>query len=64
LLHEIVRASGQQILIDPDARPTTKMVYTNGVTLWMLILQRLGGGQTLKEVVSGLDPRSPFVAGQ
>jgi len=52
LLHEIVQASGQPILIDPDARPTTKMVYTHGVTLWMLILQRLGGGQTLKEVIS------------
>ena len=52
LLHEIVQASGQPILIDPDARPTTKMVYTNGVTLWMLILQRLGGGKTLKEVIS------------
>jgi hypothetical protein len=28
------------------------MVYTNGVTLWMLILQRLGGGTSLSEVVS------------
>jgi hypothetical protein len=28
------------------------MIYTNGVTLWMLILQRLGGGKTLNEVVS------------
>jgi hypothetical protein len=52
LLHKIVQTSGQQILVDPDARPTTKMVYTNGVTLWMLILQRLGGGKTLEEVVS------------
>ena len=52
LLHEIVRTSGQPIVVDPDARPTTKMVYTNGVTLWMLILQRLGGGKTLKEVIS------------
>ena len=52
LLHDIVQTSGQEILIDPDPRPSTKMVYTNGVTLWMLILQRLGGGQTLKEVIS------------
>ena len=52
LLHEIVQASGEQGLFDPDVRPTTKMVYTHGVTLWMLILQRLGGGQTLSEVVS------------
>lgn len=52
LLHKIVQTSGEPILLDPDARPTTKMVYTNGVTLWMLILQRLGGGKTLKEVIS------------
>ena len=52
LLDEIVLTSGQQSLIDPDQRPSTKMVYTNGVTLWMLILQRLGGGKTLSEVVS------------
>jgi len=52
LLHQIVQASGQPIRIDPEARPTTKMVYTNGLTLWMLILQRLGGGKTLKEVIS------------
>jgi hypothetical protein len=30
------------------------MVYTNGVTLWLLILQRLGGGMTLEEAVSHL----------
>jgi len=42
LLHDIVQSSGQQILVDPDARPSTRMVYTHGVTLWMLILQRLG----------------------
>jgi len=52
LLHEIVQTSGQQVLIDPDARPSTRMIYTHGVTLWMLILQRLGGGKTLEEVVS------------
>ena len=36
LFHEIVRASGQPIRIDPDARPATKMVYTHGVTLYYL----------------------------
>ena len=40
LLHEIVPISGQQVLVDPDARPSTRMIYTNGVTLWMLILVR------------------------
>ena len=39
-------------LLDPDERETTKQVYTNAVTLWMLILQRLGGGKSLTEVVS------------
>ena len=28
------------------------MVYTNSVTLWMLILQRLGKGQSLSEIVT------------
>lgn len=52
LLRSIMNALEQQELLDPDERPTTKMVYTNGVTLWMLILQRLGGGKSLTEVVS------------
>jgi len=52
LLHEIVRASGQQISIDPDARPTTKMVYTNGVTLWIVDPASAGRRQALKEVIS------------
>lgn len=26
-------------------RPTSKMVYTHGLTMWMLMLQRLGGGK-------------------
>lgn len=52
LLRTMIGAPGQQKLLDPDDRPTTKMVYTNGVTLWMLILQRLGGGKSLSEVVS------------
>ena len=52
LLRTMIGASGQQKFLDPDNRPTTKMVYTNGVTLWLLILQRLGGGKSLSEVVS------------
>jgi len=43
-----------QHLIDPDQRTTTKMVYTHGVVLWMLVLQRLGGGLSLNAVVSHL----------
>ncbi len=48
----------QQILPkdEPDwiqpSGPAT--VYTTMVTLWMLILQRLGGGKTLNEVVKDM----------
>lgn len=52
LLRSIMGAPEQQQLLNPDARPVNSMVYTHGVTLWMLILQRLGGGKTLNEVVS------------
>ena len=52
LLGSLIEAPAQQKLLDPDLRETSKMVYTNGVTLWMLILQRLGGGKSLTEVVS------------
>ena len=51
LLSALIKAPEQQELLDPDQRETTKMVYTNAVTLWMLILQRLGGGTSLSEVV-------------
>ena len=52
LLTLMINAPEQRDLLDPDERMTTKMVYTHGVTLWMLILQRLGGGMALSEVVS------------
>jgi hypothetical protein len=52
LLTSMIKAPEQRDLLDPDARTTTKMVYTHGVTLWMLVLQRLGGGLSLSEVVS------------
>ena len=52
LLTFMINARQQQELLDPDQRTTTKMVYTHGVTLWMLVLQRLGGGKSLSEVVS------------
>ncbi len=52
LLSSLIKAPEQQELLDPGLRETSKMVYTNGVTLWMLTLQRLGGGTSLSEVVS------------
>ena len=52
LFHSLIKAPELQKLLGFDERTTSKMVYTHGVTLWMLILQRLGGGKTLEEVVS------------
>lgn len=52
LIQSIIDAPDQRIALDFDERTTKKMVYTHAVTLWMLILQRLGGGKTLEEVVS------------
>lgn len=54
LLSSMIKTPEIHKLLDPDARETSKMVYTHGVTLWMLVLQRLGGGKTLNEVVSHL----------
>lgn len=51
LFQSLINAPEQQKLLGSDDRTTNKMVYTHGVTLWMLILQRLGGGKTLEEVV-------------
>ena len=52
LLRSIMETSPQQFGLDVADRPTCNMVYTNGVTLWMLILQRLDGGMTLDEAAS------------
>lgn len=52
LFSSIMETSQQQVGLDFAGRSTSKMVYTHGVTLWMLILQRLGRGKTLEEVVS------------
>lgn len=52
LFHSILGTADPQVDFVADERSTSKMVYTHGVTLWMLILQRLGGGKSLCEVVS------------
>ena len=54
LLNTLIGTPEQRELFDPEEQPNSKMVYTNGVTLWMLTLQRLGGGRTLEEVVSDI----------
>ncbi len=52
LLHSLIKVPELRKILDPDDRPTAKMVYTNCVTLWLLVLQRLGKGKSLSEVVS------------
>jgi len=52
LLEKLLALPNLREAFKPDERPTTKMVYTHGVTLWMLILQRLGGGSTLSDLVT------------
>jgi hypothetical protein len=52
LLEEILRVPELQLVFDLDDRPHTKMVYTQSVTMWLLIVQRLFGGASLSQVVS------------
>lgn len=52
LLSEVLRLPELQTIFDFDDRPSTKMVYTQAVTIWLLILQRLCGGASLSKVVS------------
>lgn len=52
LLEQLLALPNLREAFDPDERPTPKMIYTHGVTLWMLILQRLGGGSTLSDLVT------------
>ena len=59
LLNTLISTPEQRKLFDPDQRETSKMVYTHGVTLWMLTLQRLGGGTSLSEVVSEVLTHGP-----
>lgn len=54
LLRSLQVMPDEQELFDVNERPSTRMIYTNGVTLWLLILQRLHGGKTLEEMVSYL----------
>lgn len=59
LLRSLTVMSEEEVLFDVDERSSTRMIYTNGVALWLLILQRLGGGKTLEEVVSHLLAHDP-----
>lgn len=52
LLHRLIRSPEVSKQFAPELRTNTRMVYTKGVTLWMLILQRLGAGLSLEDTVS------------
>ena len=52
ILRQLINIPATKTLLDPTLRPNTSMVYTKGVTIWMLILQRLCQGSTIEETVS------------
>lgn len=52
LLKNVIQSPQVSELFDPQLRTNTRMIYTKGVTLWMLILQRLGNGFSLEDTVS------------
>jgi hypothetical protein len=52
LLKNVIQSPEISEQFDPQMRTNTRMVYTKGVTLWMLILQRLGNGLSLEDTVS------------
>jgi len=51
-LKEMIQSPEISEQFDPQMRTNTRMIYTKGVTLWMLILQRLGNSLSLEETVS------------
>ena len=52
ILKQLVGIDEVSHLLDPKMRRNSRMVYTKGVTIWMLILQRLCKGATLEQTVS------------
>jgi hypothetical protein len=52
LLKNVIQSPEISEQFDPQMRTNTRMIYTKGVTLWMLILQRLGKGLSLEDTVS------------
>ena len=54
LLRQLIQSPEVSNQFDPELRTNSRMIYTKGVTLWMLILQRLGNGLSLEDTVSHL----------
>lgn len=52
LLSKLMSEPAIASVLEEFENPQTRMVYTHAVTIWMLVLQRLGKGLSLKETVS------------
>ena len=52
LLGKLIKHPEIEHVFDTGTNPNTRIVYTQAVTIWMLILQRMGKGLSLSEVVS------------
>ena len=52
LFRNVIQSPEVSEQFDPQMRTNTRMIYTKGVTLWMLILQRLGNSLSLEDTVS------------
>jgi len=52
LLRQLIQSPEVSQQFDPQLRTNSRMIYTKGVTLWMLILQRLGNSLSLEDTVS------------
>ena len=52
ILSQLVNIPETKRLLDSNLRSNAKMIFSNGLTIWMLIHQRLCGGATLEQTVS------------
>jgi hypothetical protein len=52
LLRRLIQSPQVAEKFDPQLRTNSRMVYPKGVTLWMLILQRLGKSLSMEDTVS------------
>ena len=52
LLRRLILSPEVSQQFDPQLRTNSRMIYTKGVTLWMLILQLLGNSLSLEDTVS------------
>lgn len=58
LLEKLIDSPAIVLQLDLDRSANAQQVYTNAATIFALILQRLGGGLTLKQTVTRMEPAS------